>query len=344
MLNANEHKNFTACADSEAEELLEKVLSQMGESLADSGLCVVLGGSYGRGEGGVRSDRDNGILYNDLDFFVFTRKKQKKSPELLREIAEKYEKELHVDIDFSAPMSAKEIKNNTSRLMMQELKRGYRLVSGEDLLEEYLEKIPPKKILYSESLRLIFNRGMGLIFAARRIAENSGEIDFILRNINKAVLGAIDALLLADGVYCWHIAERLKYVEESNFPEKWKELYKKGVEFKTSPSREVDTDLKTRWEDARNLLLEVMLQLSGSCNCADLTKNIYKKSKQKGELSLKNYVKYCLKLKCLPIRSFRIYMQTAVAVLQEDLYMELSKAMEDIDDRGQLYYQWLLFN
>ena len=125
MLNANAHKNYTASGDRNAEELLKRVLSEMGETLSGTELCVVLGGSYGRGDGGVRQDRENGILYNDLDFFVFSRAPQKKDRILLEEIARRYEKELKVDVDFSRTMSVNDIKNNSGRLMMQELKRGY---------------------------------------------------------------------------------------------------------------------------------------------------------------------------------------------------------------------------
>ena len=85
MLNGNTRKNFTACNDMEAEILLEKVLSEMKETLSGTELCVVLGGSYGRGDGGVRIDRANGILYNDLDFFVFSRRKSPEAAELLKE-------------------------------------------------------------------------------------------------------------------------------------------------------------------------------------------------------------------------------------------------------------------
>ena len=84
MLNANVHKKFTACADAEAEKLLERVLLEIRNSLSGTGLCVVLGGSYGRGSGGVRLDRENGILYNDLDFFVFARKKTSACSSLLK--------------------------------------------------------------------------------------------------------------------------------------------------------------------------------------------------------------------------------------------------------------------
>ena len=137
MLNENGHKNFTSCGDKEAEELLEKVLSEMNGALAGTDLCVVLGGSYGRGDGGVRKDRENGILYNDLDFFVFAESACSGGEKLLKELSEKYEKELKIDVDFSRVMTVNDIKNNANRLMMQELKRGYVPVCGKDLLAEY---------------------------------------------------------------------------------------------------------------------------------------------------------------------------------------------------------------
>ena len=165
MLNGKDHKNFTACGDTEAENLLSRVLNEMSCALDGTGLCVVLGGSYGRGDGGVRIDRENGILYNDLDFFVFAREKSASAQSQLKEISEKYEHELKVDVDFSAVMTVKDIRKNASRLMMQELKRGYHLVCGEDLLAEYLPEIPAEKLPFSEACRLLVNRGMGLLFA-----------------------------------------------------------------------------------------------------------------------------------------------------------------------------------
>ena len=170
MLNVNARKKFTACGDADAEMLLEKVLAEMKERFSGHGICVALGGSYGRGDGGVRKDRENGLLYNDLDFFVFARKKSDNTEILLREIAVKYAKELKVDVDFSRIMSVNDIKNNARRLMMQELNRGYHLVSGEDLLERYLPELPAEQLPVSEACRLLLNRGMGLLLAGEKIS------------------------------------------------------------------------------------------------------------------------------------------------------------------------------
>ena len=237
MLNGNAHKNFTASGDKEAELLLERVLTEMENSLCGTNLCVVLGGSYGRGDGGVRQDKENGILYNDLDFFVFAPQKSPAAEKLLHKIAKQYERELKVDVDFSYIMSVKDIKNNAKRLMMQELKRGYHLVYGEDLLEKYLPDFPAENIPFSEACRLLLNRGMGLLLAGEKISNNSKESDFILRNINKAILGACDALLIAQKNYKWNVNERLNTLYAQNLPDNFKKLYAKAVEFKKFPHR-----------------------------------------------------------------------------------------------------------
>ena len=153
MSNANAHKNFTACGDQEAEQLLKRVLSEIGDALSGTGLFVALGGSYGRGDGGVRQDQENGILYNDLDFFVFAENPSADAEKRLKELAEKYEKKLHVDVDFSRTMRINDIRNNAKRLMMQELKRGYHPVCGKDLLEKHLPELPAEKLPFSEACR-----------------------------------------------------------------------------------------------------------------------------------------------------------------------------------------------
>ena len=248
MLTVNKHKKFTSTKDAEAEKLLARVLSEIGQTLSGSSLCVVLGGSYGRGDGGVRQDRENGLLYNDLDFFVFARDNAAGADTLLKEVAEKYEHELKVDVDFSAVMTVSTLKKDTPRLMMQELKRGYHLVCGEDLLAENLTELPAEALPFSEACRLLLNRGMGLLFAGEKIACNSEETDFIMRNLYKAILGAGDAMMIARREYPWSLSDRLERINASVLPEKWKTLYREAVDFKFRPHREKKEDMKQFWE------------------------------------------------------------------------------------------------
>ena len=339
MLNANARKNFTACGDVKAEELLEKVLSEMKERFSGTDLCVVLGGSYGRGDGGVRQDQENGILYNDLDFFVFARKKCDNAEVLLKEIAGKYEKELKVDVDFSRIMSIKDMKNNARRLMMQELKRGYRLVAGEDLLAEYLPEFPAEEIPFSEACRLWLNRGMGLLLAWEKIAANSADTDFILRNINKAILGACDAALIAEGKYKWTIGERLTEINHSELNADCKELYARAVAFKKSPNREMAQDLKKLWFSVRDIFRECM-----EYGCSDSCAAIWLMCEKDREVSLKNYVKYSIKSRTLPLMNWKFYTMPAVAVLANEVFWQLDRREPDPVSESKLYQQWLIFN
>ena len=339
MLNANARKNFTASGDAKAEELLEKVLSEMKERFSGTDLCVVLGGSYGRGDGGVRQDQENGILYNDLDFFVFARKKCDNAEVLLKEIAGKYEKELKVDVDFSRIMSIKDIKNNARRLMMQELKRGYRLVCGEDLLAEYLPEFPAEEIPFSEACRLLLNRGMGLLLAGEKMSRNSGDTDFILRNINKAILGMGDALLIAQKNYKWKMGERLTAIRSMNLPEELKQLYSMAVEFKKSPHREPGQDMDLLWSDVREMFRKCMREI-----CGEYYTELYLGCKESGETSLKNLIKYCIRLRRIPAADWRKFTMPAVAALLPELDGALKKMPEEQICDSKLYQQWLIFN
>ena len=342
MLNGNDHKNFTACNDAEAEALLQRVLLETGETLSGTGLCVLLGGSYGRGDGGVRLDRNNGILYNDLDFFVFARKESDNAAAILKEVAEKYENELKIDVDFSRIMTIKDIKNNASRLMMQELKRGYHLVCGTDLIAEYLPEIPANALPFSEACRLLLNRGMGLLFAGEKIAANSADSDFILRNIYKAILGAGDAMLIAKGEYRWRISERLEVIGKSGLPEQWKEFYREAVNFKHSPHSEKKPDMNVFWHDVRDFFQYAMVQCAEVSEVCDLPEGIYRCCRKRGETSIKNYIKYCIKTRSLPLKGFKNHTIPAVAAVMCEVYSALNTMSEKTDEK--LYRLWQIFN
>ena len=339
MLNANAHKHFTACQNREAELLLERVLSEIKETLSGTGLCIYLGGSYGRGDGGVRQDKENGILYNDLDFFVFARRAPENAGTMLKEISKKYETELKIDVDFSRIMSIDDIKNNAGRLMMQELKRGYHHVCGEELIAEYLPETAAEKLPYSEACRLLLNRGMGLLLAGEKIANDSSETDFILRNIYKAILGAGDAFLIAEKKYKWSITERLAEINNSGLSDNCKELYARAVEFKKSPNREAAQDVQEMWQKVRDIFRECVEHI-----CRNGYDDTYKECKKRGEISLINLIKYCVKSRSLPLKNWRYYTMPPVAILANRVYHELGNMSMGNVSQSKLFQQWLIFN
>jgi predicted nucleotidyltransferase len=344
MLNENAPKNFTATNNKEAEELLMKVLLEIKELLKDTKLCVVLGGSYGRGDGGVRLDKENGLLYNDLDFFVFAKESTSKDANLLKDIEKKYEEELKIDVDFSRIMTIKDIQNNASRLMMQELKRGYFLVCGKDLLEEYLMAIPHDKLPFSEACRLLFNRGMGLLLAGDEISKKSTNMDFILRNINKAILGSGDAILIGNNQYDWKISNRVKLIENLAIKEEWKKLYQNAVLFKYSPSKVLDKNLNDFYLEAKEFYLFSLLASAKTCDEKELFSSLKNQCQKSKEISLVNYIKYCVKSRSINVKDFSLYCLPAVASILPTLYNEVKSAPALLDKNSKLYKHWLIFN
>ena len=343
MPTVNVHKRFTACGDPEAEKLLERVLLEIKDALSGTGLCVLLGGSYGRGDGGVRLDKENGILYNDLDFFVFARNKQPGAENVLKSISHQYEHELKVDVDFSRIMSVQDIKNNATRLMMQELKRGYYLVCGEDLLAEYLPELPSEQLPYSEGCRLLLNRGMGLLLAGEKISGNSTETDFILRNLYKAILGAGDAMLITNGLYRWKLDDRMALIENmENLSGDWKAYYREAVNFKRSPNRSQKPDMVEFWNGVRDFFQFSMRYCACGDQPIDMRRGIYEKCS--GERSLKNYIKYCIKTRALRLTDWKMYTVPPVAGILPELYTALDQIPAEINKQGKLYRQWLIFN
>lgn len=236
-------RSFTCVHDAEADSIVRGLLGEVKSAVTTLNLPgfrgLVLGGGYGRGEGGVTQGHS---LYNDLDFFVFLEAPESSFPGLLKRlepISQQFSERAGIDVDFTLRTAAR-LRLDTRRLMVQELLRGHVVLAPDEFslmswagLSEYSADAIP----VGEAARLLMNRGMGLLMAARPSATGS----FVLRNINKAVLGAGDARLVASGRYAWRLAEREAALGDA--------LYSKACAFKRMPS-EVPAAVAT-WEEAR---------------------------------------------------------------------------------------------
>ena len=208
---------------------------------------VVLGGGYGRGEGGVFDLPDGGQrLSNDLDFFAVTEKGAsgrdiRAVADALAPVSEKWTAKLEIDVDFVVRTPWR-MRHDQERVMIQELMHGYFDVvgkTGEEMFVE-IERRPPSAFPWSEAARLLMNRGVGLVLAA----EPERDRTFTVRNVNKCVLGAGDALLIARGAYAWRTEDRAAALGD--------ELYAAAVAWKFRPRAESVCD----WETARARWLE----------------------------------------------------------------------------------------
>ena len=270
------------------DRLVDDACAEIGREI--DALCVprlagvVLGGGYGRGEGGIancgnvemsnngnaemgiaegNAALDNGCFHNstipqlsnDLDFFAIT---EEDAPEAevvpaiaaaLEPVSKKWTRELGVDVDFAVKTPWR-LKHDEERLMVQELLRGHFDVAGRKGEELFagIRLVDAAELPWSEAARLLMNRGMGLLLAKEEIAGGgapaSGQAsDFINRNINKCVLGAGDARLIAQGAYRWKAEDRAAALGDA--------LYSAAVEWKFRPKPEPVCD----WETAREMWL-----------------------------------------------------------------------------------------
>ncbi len=183
----------------ELDETLQSLAADVADALGETLVALILGGGYGRGEGAVYLDFEGPKPYNDLDLFLVVKDSRRVDLKALHRISRRYESWLGIDVDFSRPVSVKQLPTMACSLMWHDLACGHRVLYGpEDILEANLPAAmiePPAPI---ESLRLLLNRGAGLLWAMRveREIEPAPDSEFVRRNYFKVALALGDAVLI----------------------------------------------------------------------------------------------------------------------------------------------------
>lgn len=209
---------------------------------------LLLGGGYGRGEGGVLRGSAGEQPYNDLEFYVLMRGwpllNERAYSETLHAVGHKLSSDVGVDVEFKI-LSLAKLRNSPINMFYYDLLMGHRwLYGGEQLLAGCEHHQLAETIPLSEATRLLMNRCSGLLFARDKLQclQLSPEAaDFIGRNQAKAKLAFGDVLLAAEGQYHWscHTRHQRLFRLEKKWPwlEKIQLLHREGVEFKLHPQR-----------------------------------------------------------------------------------------------------------
>lgn len=225
-------------------EVVTQIAGDCETTLGRDLVALLLGGGYGRGEGGVVRKEAREQPYNDLDFTLVVRRRRRDLAGPLRAISHKYEKVLGIDVDFSRPLTLYDIQNWPHILMWQDLLNGHHVLSGPaDILQANAPPALNEPLPAIEATRLLLNRGAGLLWALRILRGHQSAPDptFLPRNYYKAALALGDALLIACGhhhVRCDARLERFTELARSGklieIPD-MHDLYTRAVAFKLRP-------------------------------------------------------------------------------------------------------------
>jgi hypothetical protein len=174
----------------------------LGRAVGPDLVAVVLGGGYGRGEGGVQGVGGIERPYNDVDLFVVMTGARRWPQATLERLARLRAPDLGVPVDIGRPLTVPAIEAWPAWLMWHELLHGHVVLYGPpDVLTAHASAAawgPPPAI---EATRLLLNRGAGLLWAWRvvRGVDRPTDPDFVRRNRLKAEQALGDAWLIAHG-------------------------------------------------------------------------------------------------------------------------------------------------
>lgn len=231
--------------------ICEKVLGGVRAVVPENKLeALVLGGGYGRGQGGVLQTPCGDAPYNDLEFYVFLRGNrvlnERKYHELLEELGERLSGLAGLHVEFKVD-SLKRLRRSPVSMFSYDLVSGHRILyGGENVFSGCEHHLDAAKIPVAEATRLLFNRCTGLLLAKELLKKRElkpDEADFVGRNLAKAQLALGDVMLTQSGRYHWNCLERKKALRELSLdgdPE-WlatvRHHHAAGVEFKIHPQR-----------------------------------------------------------------------------------------------------------
>jgi hypothetical protein len=219
--------------------------------------AVVLGGGYGRGEGGVLSTPLGDRPYNDLEFYVFVRNNRLVSDwrysAALRELGERLSSHAGLHVEFKIETAAR-LRQGQVSMYNYDLVAGHRVIIGIGVCFQGCEHLlRPERIQPVEATRLLFNRCTGLLLARdflKRDALTADQADFVVRNLAKAQLAVGDAVLTAFGLYHWSSVERKERLDQFSGPFPWLSAlrihHRAGVQFKLHPYRVEKTPQQLR--------------------------------------------------------------------------------------------------
>ncbi len=254
-------KRFTVTGSPELETVisrqLDAVLRDLLDALPGKRLdALVLGGGYGRGEGGAyRTEGGPDRPYNDYDLVLVHGERNATSLLPGVHTVEQTHRQatgLHVDV---MPIHRARIPRLPPALTWYELGKGHRVLWGAATGLGALRRRTLRDVHPSEWGRLLMNRAAGLVFAqwvrrgqACSVAAGEPLDAFVTRQIEKAWLAVGDVWLAERGLYDHLVRNRLRRFlgRTTGSRPSWGLRYEQAVARKLSPGPALPPEQQAR--------------------------------------------------------------------------------------------------
>lgn len=242
---------FTRDGSDALETLIADTCEEIGREVtrivpAEKFQALLLGGGYGRGEGGVLSTPEGDAPYNDLEFFLLIsghpRLNERRYGAAIHALEHRMTEKLGIEVEFKI-LSLEKLRSSPTTMFYYDLVCGHRVTAGSpDVLKTCSHHADASRIPLHEATRLMMNRCSSLLFAAERLSRSDftkEDLDFTARNIAKAQLALGDVILTTLGKYHWSCIERDKLLASIHEPAlpmaDLIAFHKDGVAFKLRP-------------------------------------------------------------------------------------------------------------
>ncbi len=222
--------------------------------------AIVLGGGFGRGEGGVLITGTAIRPVNDYDIFVVVSDLDGVDFKPLSRSLAKQVKIRSIDL---MPIRYSDLQQLSATQVHYDLKYGGTLLWGENILDQ----IPPYRnsdVDHRSGKTLLLNR---MVCALEGFSENfvqhgiNGEEKFFLVNqTGKVVSACVEALLMVKGKYHHsYIARRNIFDVEFAEWHRLRRLNSQATEFKLRPSESPDLDTIAYWDETISEYIKVLV-------------------------------------------------------------------------------------
>jgi hypothetical protein len=239
---------YTVLGDEALDSLIEKQLASITASVLnelprENIVALVLGGGYGRGEGGALQSPEGLRPYNDYDLILVYRDLGKaRVAETLARINREQGAACGIHVDIT-PLEESKLATLPATLTWCELQQGHQVLYGSAGALALLGQRKVSDVPKSEWGRLLFNRGSGILFSvwahqgqSRAILAQESFEEFTTRQVAKAWLSLGDVWLSSRGLYETSVVarERAFRSQQADWPV-YAERYLEAIRFKLSP-------------------------------------------------------------------------------------------------------------